>query len=82
VKAELVSNTNANIAASASLGPPLPGAGVLHGRRTVAKRWLADDFAVPAGLTAHRRHIRVTLTPAPGATATAFRIEVLSRCVH
>jgi hypothetical protein len=47
-----------------------------------AKRWLTDDFALAARYTRGKRHIRVRLSPMNGMTATAFRIQVLSRCTR
>jgi hypothetical protein len=44
-----------------------------------SKRWLADDFHLPARHTAGKRRVRVTLTPAAGTTGTAFRLEALAR---
>lgn len=43
------------------------------------KRWLQDDFPLPARLTARHRSVRVTLAPVDGATSTAYRLVAFSR---
>jgi hypothetical protein len=44
-----------------------------------AKRWLEEDFELPARLTRGKRSVRITLKPAKGTTATAYALSVLSR---
>lgn len=43
------------------------------------KRWLEDDFELPAALTAGKTSIRVTLTPMGTAAETAYSLEAYSR---